>query len=165
MIGSQVGPVWLTPPDQWAQVMVVNFGGVINGLLAFVPRMLADNERHHILITASLAGLATWPGGGAYAASKHAVVTVAEQTALELTDSRVTVTVSCPALVRSGMSTEGVEPDEVAVEALDATGRGEVTVVPTEWRQAVRDRGVRLAAGERPRLPAATPPAVGERSR
>jgi short-subunit dehydrogenase len=93
------------------------------------------------------------------------VVTVAEQTALELTDSRVTVTVSCPALVRSGMSTEGVEPDEVAVEALDATGRGEFTVVPTEWRQAVRDRGVRLAAGERPQLPAATPPAVGERSR
>jgi hypothetical protein len=63
------------------------------------------------------------------------------------------------------MSTEGVEPDDVAVEALDATGRGQFTVVPTEWHQAVRDRGMRLAAGQRPRLPAATPPEVGERSR
>ena len=159
--GSHVGPVWLTPPDQWARVMGVNLGGVINGLRAFVPRMLSDEQPHHILITASLAGLATWPGGGAYAASKHAVVTVAEQTALELSGSRVTVTVSCPALVRSGMSTEGAEPHDVAVEALDATGRGEFTVVPAEWRQAVRDRGARLAAGERPRLPTATPPAAG----
>jgi NAD(P)-dependent dehydrogenase (short-subunit alcohol dehydrogenase family) len=163
--GSHLGPVWLTPPDQWARVMGVNLGGVVNGLRAFVPRMLSDDQPHHILITASLAGLATWPGGGAYAASKHAVVTVAEQAALELSDSRVTVTVSCPALVRSGMSTEGAEPDGVAVEALDATGRGQFTVIPAEWRQAVRDRGMRLAAGERPRLPAATPPAVGERSR
>jgi hypothetical protein len=89
------------------------------------------------------------------------VVTVAEQTALELSGSRVTVTVSCPALVRSGMSTEGAEPHDVALEALDATGRGEFTVVPAEWRQAVRDRGARLAAGERPRLPTATPPAAG----
>jgi hypothetical protein len=63
------------------------------------------------------------------------------------------------------MSTEGAEPDDVAAEALDATGRGEFTVVPTEWRRAVRDRGVRSAAGERPRLPAATPPAVGEGAR
>jgi NAD(P)-dependent dehydrogenase (short-subunit alcohol dehydrogenase family) len=156
VIGGHVGPVWLTPPDQWARVMGVNLGGVINGLRAFVPRMLSDDALHSILITASLAGLATWPGGGAYAASKHAVVTVAEQAALELSDSRITVTVSCPALVRSGMSTEGAEPDDVAVEALDATGRGEFTVVPAEWRQAVRDRGVRLAAGKQPRLPALT---------
>lgn len=158
--GSHAGPVWLTPPDQWARVMGVNLGGVINGLRAFVPRMVSDDEPHHVLITASLAGLATWPGGGAYAASKHAVVAVAEQTALELSDSRITVTVSCPALVRSGMSIEGAEPEDVVIEALEAVERAEFTVVPAEWHQAVRDRGVRLAAGEQPRLPALTSPEV-----
>ena len=152
--GSHVGPVWLTPPDEWARVMDTNLGGVINGLRAFVPRMVSDGQPHHILITASLAGLATWPGGGAYAASKHAVVTVAEQAALELSESRVSVTVSCPALVRSGMSAEGVEPDEVAVAALRAAERREFVVLPAEWQQAVGDRAMRLAAGEQPRLPA-----------
>lgn len=152
--GSHVGPVWLTPPEEWARVMDTNLGGVINGLRAFVPRMVSDGQPHHILITASLAGLATWPGGGAYAASKHAVVTVAEQAALELSESRVSVTVSCPALVRSGMSVEGVEPDEVAVAALRAAERGAFVVLPAEWQQAVGDRAMRLAAGKQPRLPA-----------
>src|SRR3954468_10376026 len=37
VIGSHVGPVWLTPPDQWARVVGVNLGGVVNGLRTFVP--------------------------------------------------------------------------------------------------------------------------------
>src|SRR3954469_457617 len=56
--GSHVGPVWLTPPEQWARVMGVTLGGVVNGWGAFAPRILADAQPHHILITASLAGLA-----------------------------------------------------------------------------------------------------------
>ena len=154
--GSHPGPVWLTPPEQWARVMETNLGGVINGLRAFVPRMLADGQPHHLLITASLAGLATWPGGGAYAASKHAVVTVAEQVALELAGSSVSVTLACPALVRSGMSTEGADPDHVAAAALDAADEGRFAIVPVEWRQAVTDRAMSLALGEQPRLPVMT---------
>jgi NADP-dependent 3-hydroxy acid dehydrogenase YdfG len=43
----------------------------------------AATEPSRILITASLAGLVTFPGGGAYAATKHAVVAVAEQAAMD----------------------------------------------------------------------------------
>src|SRR3954453_19100870 len=69
---TQAAPVWETTPQEWRRVVDVNLGGVVNGLRAFVPRLVAMGGPRRILITASLAGLATWPGGGAYAASKHA---------------------------------------------------------------------------------------------
>jgi NAD(P)-dependent dehydrogenase (short-subunit alcohol dehydrogenase family) len=146
--------VWETTPEQWRRVMDVNLGGVINGLRAFVPRLLAAGGPRRILITASLAGLATWPGGGAYAASKHAFVAVAEQAALSLTGTGVSVSVLCPALVRTGMSDEGEDPAVVAVAALRASEEGQFLLVPEEWTEAVRARGRRLAAGLPPELPA-----------
>jgi NAD(P)-dependent dehydrogenase (short-subunit alcohol dehydrogenase family) len=153
VVSSWTGPVWEAPPEEWRRVLDVNLGGVVNGLRTFVPRMLASGEEHHILITASLAGLATWPGGGPYAAAKHAVVTVAEQTALALADHPVHVTLLCPALVRSGMSPTGEDPSVVARQAMRALDERAFAVVPQEWAGAVVERGRRLAAGAAPELP------------
>lgn len=144
------GPVWEAPPDEWHRVLDINLGGVVNGLRTFVPRMLATGEAHHILITASLAGLATWPGGGPYAASKHAVVAVAEQAALALADTPITMTVLCPALVRSGMSEVGDDPADVAARALDEITRGTFAVVPDAWSNAIVQRGHRIVSGRQP---------------
>ena len=58
------GPVWETPAAQWQQVMDVNLGGLVHGLRTFVPRLLAAERPGHVLVTASLAGLLTWPGRG-----------------------------------------------------------------------------------------------------
>lgn len=149
----QALPVWSTPDDEWDRVMAVNLGGVRNGLAAFVPRLLATGHRHRVLITASLAGVATWAGGGAYAASKHAVVALAEQTALSLVDTPVSVTLLCPALVRSGMSPVGEDPDEVAAAALDACGQGRFAVIPDDWHAAVQERAARLVSGTPPAIP------------
>jgi NAD(P)-dependent dehydrogenase (short-subunit alcohol dehydrogenase family) len=146
-------PVWSTPDDDWNRVLAVNLGGVRNGLAAFVPRMLATGRRHRLLITASLAGVATWPGGGAYAASKHAAVAVAEQAALSLAGTPVSVTLLCPALVRSRMSPSGEDPAAVAEAALSACREGRFAVIPEEWHGAVRERAARLAAGAPPVLP------------
>lgn len=123
----------------------------------FVPRMLVSGRDHRILITASLAGLATWPGGGPYAASKHAVVAVAEQAVLALAGDPITVTVLCPALVRTGMSDVGDDPADVAEAALDAVGRGRFAVLPDEWRGAVRERARRLTTGLAPEPPLPAP--------
>ena len=153
VVSLHTGPVWSTPDDDWDRVLAVNLGGVRNGLAAFVPRLLATGRRHRILITASLAGAATWPGGGAYAASKHAVIAVAEQTALGLVDTSISVTLLCPALVRSGMSPIGEDPDDVATAALRACREGRFAIIPDEWQAAVRERAARLAAGIPPALP------------
>jgi NAD(P)-dependent dehydrogenase (short-subunit alcohol dehydrogenase family) len=154
IVGTAMGPPWEVGPEEWDAVFAVNVGGVVNGLRAFVPRLLASGRPGHILITASLAGLATFPGGGAYGASKHAVVAVAEQAALALAGTAVGVTVLCPALVRTAMSAVGVDPADVADEALAAVAAGRFVVVPGEWRAAVVQRGERLAEGRPPVPPA-----------
>lgn len=154
--GASMGPPWEAPFTEWERVLRTNLLGVVNGLRAFVPRLIAADEPAHILITASLAGLVTFPSGGAYAATKHAVVAVAEQAAMALYDTQVGVTVLCPALVRSGMSEAGADPADVAATALQACRDGTFAVIDVEWKQAVMDRGIQLASGVRPVPPTPT---------
>lgn len=155
VVGSSLGPPWEVPPADWDHVFGVNVGGVVNGLRAFVPGLLASGEPAHVLITASLAGLAVFPGGGAYGPSKHAVTAIAEHAAMSLAGTPVRVSMICPALVATGMSAEGVEPSVVAQEALRAVDDGVFAVVPAEWRQAVVARATRITSGHQPIPPAA----------
>lgn len=156
-VGASLGAPWEVTPEEWAALLDVNLHGVVNGLRAFVPRLLAAGRPGHVLITASLAGLVTFPAGGAYAATKHAVVAVAEQAALALADTQVSVTLLCPALVRTAMSPVGADPAEVAEQALDAVRGGRFLVVPAEWTGAIVERSKRLVDGVQPTVPAPGP--------
>ena len=96
-------PVWETTQADWDWVMGVNLYGVINGLRAFIPTMLAKGEAGHIVNTASMAGLLSQPGLAIYNASKHAVVTVSEGLHHDLTlrKAKLGVSVLCPAWVKT----------------------------------------------------------------
>lgn len=154
IVGTSSGPPWEVPPEEWHRLLDVNLLGVVNGLRAFVPRLLTSGRPRRLLITGSLAGLVTFPGGGAYAATKHAVTAVAQQTALALADSPVTVTLLSPALVRTGMSEVGEDPAEVAAAALEASAAGRFLVVPPEWSDTVVSRADALVSGTQPQVPA-----------
>jgi NAD(P)-dependent dehydrogenase (short-subunit alcohol dehydrogenase family) len=101
-VASPVGPVWEQSAEDWKWVLDVNFWGVLNGVRAFLPAMLAQNEGH-IVNTASLAGLHAGPFMGPYNTSKFAVVALTETLHLELqaTQSAVAVSVLCPGFVRT----------------------------------------------------------------
>ena len=154
VVGTSLGAPWEVPAEEWQHLLGINLLGVVNGLRAFVPAMVARERPGRIVVTASLAGLVTFPGGGAYAATKHALVAVAEQAALALRDTPVSVTLLCPALVRSGMSETGEDPDVVAAQALAAAEEGRFLVVPPEWEAALVSRAERLVTGTPPELPA-----------
>lgn len=96
-------PAWELTAEDWAWVLGVNLHGVIHGLQAFVPRMLAGGEEGRIVNTASAAGLLSPPGFAAYSVSKHAVVALSEvlHHDLALRESRLKVSVLCPAWVRT----------------------------------------------------------------
>ncbi len=89
----------------WQWVMGVNLWGVIHGVRAFVPRLLAQGEGH-VVNTASVAGLISPPGMGAYNVTKHAVVALSESLYhdLRLRGSPVGVSVLCPAYVPTGIA-------------------------------------------------------------
>jgi NAD(P)-dependent dehydrogenase (short-subunit alcohol dehydrogenase family) len=154
VVGQSLGAPWEVPPDEWDQVFAVNVGGVVNGLRAFVPALLAAGEPAHVLITASLAGLAVFPGGGAYGPSKHAVTAIAQHAAVALDGTPVRVSMICPALVRTGMSSEGIDPALVAGDALQAVDDGVFAVVPPQWQAAVVAQLERIVSGHWPTPPA-----------
>jgi NAD(P)-dependent dehydrogenase (short-subunit alcohol dehydrogenase family) len=80
----------------WQWVLGVNLWGVIHGVEAFVPRMIASNESGHIVNTASMAGLVATRGLGVYNTSKYAVVGLSETLAKDLRPYRIGVSVLCP---------------------------------------------------------------------
>jgi len=80
----------------WQWVLGVNLWGVIHGVEAFVPRMIARGEPGHIVNTASMAGLIASKGLGVYNTSKYAVVGLSETLAKDLKPYRIGVSVLCP---------------------------------------------------------------------
>jgi NAD(P)-dependent dehydrogenase (short-subunit alcohol dehydrogenase family) len=102
---SPVGPLWENTTNDWQWALGVNLWGVIHGVRAFVPRLIAQGEGH-VVNTASVAGLISPPGMGAYCVSKHAVVTLSEALHHDLRErgSRVGVSVLCPAYVPTGIA-------------------------------------------------------------
>lgn len=154
VLGQSLGAPWEVPPAEWDRVFAVNVGGVVNGLRAFVPGLLASGEPAQVLITASLAGLTVFPGGGAYGPSKHAVTAVAQHASMALAGTPVRVSMMCPALVSTGMSPEGVDPAVVADEALQAVEDGTFAIFPSQWREAVVTQVEQVTSGQPPAPPA-----------
>jgi NAD(P)-dependent dehydrogenase (short-subunit alcohol dehydrogenase family) len=80
----------------WQWVLGVNLWGVIHGLEAFLPRMIAGKRRGHVVNTASMAGLVATRGLGIYNTSKYAVVGLSETLAKDLAPHGIGVSVLCP---------------------------------------------------------------------
>jgi NAD(P)-dependent dehydrogenase (short-subunit alcohol dehydrogenase family) len=101
-------PTWEHTIADWEWLIAVNLWGVIHGLRAFVPRMLASGEEGHIVNTASMAGLITGRTGAAvYDATKHAVVSLSESLYRDLVieQDRVNASVLCPGGVLTNIFT------------------------------------------------------------
>jgi NAD(P)-dependent dehydrogenase (short-subunit alcohol dehydrogenase family) len=110
--GTTIG----TPKKIWDWVMSVNLDGVVNGMNAFIPLFLEQNEGH-VVNTASEAGLVGVAGMGPYNASKFAVVGISESLFHELanTGKNVHVSVLCPNFVRTRIfESERNMPKELA---------------------------------------------------
>lgn len=86
----------------WEYLINVNLYGVIHGLQAFLPMLVAQGEGH-IVNTASIGGLISGPPEGLYSATKFAVVGLSESLLMELADSGVGVSVLCPGLVNTNL--------------------------------------------------------------
>jgi len=80
----------------WQWVVGVNLWGVIDGLLAFLPRMIAQGQGGHIVNTASMAGLIATQGLGVYNTTKYAVVGLSETLVKDLKPYGIGVSVLCP---------------------------------------------------------------------
>jgi len=102
-VATSGAAVWESSLTDCEWVMGVNLWGVIHGVRSFVPIMLAQDTECHIVNTASLSGLISFPRGSVYAVTKHGVVTLSESLHHELAErgGKVKVSVLCPGLVKT----------------------------------------------------------------
>ena len=102
---SPLGAAWENTLADWEWMLGVNLWGVIHGVRAFTPLLLAQDEGH-IVNTASVAGLINPPGSAMYNVTKHAVVALTETLFHDLAGrkSKVGCSVLCPAYVPTGIA-------------------------------------------------------------
>jgi NAD(P)-dependent dehydrogenase (short-subunit alcohol dehydrogenase family) len=122
---SPLGAVWENSAADWQWILGVNLWGVVHGVRAFAPHLIAQDEGH-IVNTASVSGLISPPGSGAYNATKHAVVALSESLHHDLRErkSRVRVSVLCPAYVPTGI----VDSERSRPKELQASTKSEQTL-------------------------------------
>lgn len=93
--------------DDWDWVLGVNLGGVVNGLVTFLPRMIASGLEGHIVNVSSMGGLAALGSVGLYATSKFAVVGLTEALRTDMIGRKIGVSVYCPGPVKSNIAESG----------------------------------------------------------
>lgn len=96
---------WEITPERFERCMNVNFGGVLNGIRSFVPRMLKEGRPGRIINTASIGGFLPSPLMSPYSASKFAVVALTESLwgELQMLQAPVSVHLLAPGPVLSGI--------------------------------------------------------------
>jgi len=115
-------PVWELPLNDWRWTLAVNLWGVIHGIKAFLPGMLAHGEVGHVVNTSSgNGGLSLLPSTPIYATSKSAVSTLTEALHLQLLQQGASIRASVlypgPHLVSSQIFTAARNrPAELARE-------------------------------------------------
>jgi short-subunit dehydrogenase len=83
--------------------MGVCLGGVVNGMVTFVPRMIKAGKGGYIVTTASMGGFFGGPSTAPYSAAKAAVINLMESYRLSLVKYGIGVSVLCPASINSNI--------------------------------------------------------------
>ena len=102
----QGGLLWECSDADFEWTLGVNLWGILHGIRAFVPRMLAAGNHAHIVNTISMAGLASTPFSGPYDVSKFAAMAATECLAHDLATVGAPIKVSavCPGLVDTAIA-------------------------------------------------------------
>jgi len=98
---SVFGPTDAASYADYDWIMGVNFGGVVNGLVTFIPRIKAQGQGGHIVNVASMAAYLSGPQAGIYTASKFAVRGLTESLRFNLAPYGIGVSLVCPGLTRT----------------------------------------------------------------
>jgi len=110
-----VGPTELATYADWDWVLGVNLGGVVNGIVTILPRILKHGEGGHIVNTSSMSGFVPHGGATIYATSKGAVLTMMECMRPELESRGVICSAFCPGAVQSNIAeSHKTRPAELA---------------------------------------------------
>ncbi|MBV1928573.1 MAG: SDR family NAD(P)-dependent oxidoreductase [Gammaproteobacteria bacterium] len=91
--------------ENWRKLLEVNLFGVMNGVHAFLPRMIEAARPAVVINTGSKQGITTPPGNSAYNTSKAAVKVMTEMLAHDLrqAEAKITAHLFVPGFTYTGM--------------------------------------------------------------
>jgi len=111
--GIHGGADALSGPDIWDRVIGVNLMGMLHGVQAFVPAMIAADGPALVINTGSKQGITQPPGNTAYNVSKSGVKALTEGLAHSLREQvgpRITAHLLIPGFTFTGMSSATEKP-------------------------------------------------------
>ncbi len=98
---------------EWDRMIDVNIKGVLYGIAAVLPHMIAQKSGH-IINVASVAGHKVGPGGAVYAATKHAVRVISEGLRQEVKPHNIRTTIISPGAVATELTETITDPTVAA---------------------------------------------------
>ncbi len=108
-------PIEESSYDDWDWLMGVNLHGPINGVMTFVPRMIAHGQGGFVVNTASMAGWLASGTPGIYNTTKFAVRGMSESLRYSLAKHGIGVSCVCPGLVKSYIyASDDIRPAELS---------------------------------------------------
>lgn len=157
-IGDNPGKPWENGPG-WHDLLAVNLLGVIHGVQAFVPAMLAQSGPAVIVNTGSKQGITLPPGNSAYNVAKAGVKAFTELLAHEVrlaAPGRVSAHLLVPGFTYTGLTGRPEKPagawtaDQVVDVMLDGIGKGDFYLwcLDHEATRALDERRLAWAAGD-----------------
>ncbi|MCX7283283.1 MAG: SDR family NAD(P)-dependent oxidoreductase [Novosphingobium sp.] len=114
-----IGNTWELSAERWEATLDINIHGVIHGVRAFVPRIIASGKEAWIGNLSSVGAFGQMPGQTAYTVTKHAVQAFSECLYLEMELKALPIHVSAivPGLMRTNIfnaESSAGEPDNAS---------------------------------------------------
>lgn len=117
-----IGPVWENTVDEIDAVVDTNVKGVLYGVRAVVPGMVARG-RGHVVTIGSTAGHHVYAGGTVYCATKHALLALTLGLKMDLHGTPVRVSAVSPGIVETEFSLVRFDGDAERAAAVYADTR------------------------------------------
>ncbi|KPM45612.1 hypothetical protein AK830_g936 [Neonectria ditissima] len=138
-----LGLCWEVSKARWESTLNINIHGVVHGVRAFVPRMLATKEECWIANLSSSGAFGMMPTQAAYIMTKHAVQSFTEGLFLDLKLIGAPIHVSSvvPGLMRTGIFDAASDP-----LAADVSGR-QLSAYRQAMAEMARDHGMDIKQG------------------
>jgi NAD(P)-dependent dehydrogenase (short-subunit alcohol dehydrogenase family) len=143
------GPVREAKYDDWDWGMGVNLGGVINGIVEFLPRLTSHGEGGHIINTSSMAAVVPMRVASIYIAAKSAVLGLSEELRGELAPDNIGVSAFCPGPVQTNIRHSGeLRPEKYKKDSGYAKFEKQLSERPNSplW-MSIEEVGERVLAG------------------
>ncbi|MBZ9799526.1 SDR family NAD(P)-dependent oxidoreductase [Mesorhizobium sp. ES1-4] len=158
-VGDNPGKPWENR-DGWKRLLDINFWGIVHGVEAFAPRMLASARTGLIVNTGSKQGITTPPGNLAYNVSKAGVKTFTEGLAHALRNepgARLSAHLLIPGFTYTGLTEGATEKpagawtDEQVIDfMLESLVRGDFYILcpDNEAARPLDEKRIAWAAGD-----------------